>query len=158
MNRTRRLFRKELPATLAACLLAASFTAALLFFWHCRQQLALLDGFCTALIARAPETADAVYTLAKAGNFASVQPGVLSGLGYEAGDFAGGKAVVWRGGLAKLFTGRRAVAGRLGLAAPAAAQPAAAPDYTAGSRPCRRPPAPLGGGVNRRGSPGLPGG
>ena len=89
MNRTRRLFRKELPATLAACLLAASFTACLLFFWHCRQQLALLDGFCTALIARAPETADAVYTLAKAGNFASVQPGVLSGLGYEAGDFAG---------------------------------------------------------------------
>ena len=89
MNRTRRLFRKELPATLAACLLAASFTAGLLFFWHCRQQLALLDGFCTALIARAPETADAVYTLAKAGNFASVQPGVLSGLGYEAGDFAG---------------------------------------------------------------------
>ena len=33
MNRTRRLFRKELPATLAACLLAASFTAGLLFFW-----------------------------------------------------------------------------------------------------------------------------
>lgn len=84
--------RLLLPA--AACLLAAGLTALLLLRWHDRQQLALLDGFCTALVRRAPETADAVYDLAKSGAFSAAGPGVLAGLGYEPEDFSAGAAPV----------------------------------------------------------------
>ena len=84
--------RLLLPA--AACLLAAGLTALLLLRWHDRQQLALLDGFCTALVRLAPETADAVYDLAKSGAFSAAGPGVLAGLGYEPEDFSAGAAPV----------------------------------------------------------------
>ena len=81
---------------LAASLLAVTAAVSLLAFWHSRQQLALLDGFCTALIARAPQSADAVYALAKEGNFtAPGTPGVLSALGYRPGDFADGTGVLY---------------------------------------------------------------
>lgn len=87
MNRSL-LRRMAFPAV---CLVVFSVAAALLAFWSATRQLALLDGFCTALIARAPETADAVYALVKEGNFASATaPGVLTGLGYRPQDFAAG--------------------------------------------------------------------
>ena len=47
-----------LAGALAACLLAAALTAALLGLWHSRRQMALLDGFCTALVDRAPAIAE----------------------------------------------------------------------------------------------------
>ena len=75
----------------AVCLLAAAIAAGLLAFWSAARQLALLDGFCTALVARAPETADAVYALVKEGTFADQSaPGVLTELGYRPRDFAAG--------------------------------------------------------------------
>lgn len=75
----------------AVCLLAAAIAAGLLAFWSAARQLALLDGFCTALVARAPETADAVYALVKEGTFAGQgAPGVLTELGYRPRDFAAG--------------------------------------------------------------------
>lgn len=93
----RKITRCSLPAVLAvaaACLLAAGCTAALLLHWHETQQLALLDGFCTALVQRAPRTAGAVYDLAKDGDFAP-GPGVLAGLGFDAKDLAAGTAPLW---------------------------------------------------------------
>ncbi|WP_303914325.1 hypothetical protein [Subdoligranulum variabile] len=87
MNRSL-LRRMAFPAV---CLLVFSAAAALLAFWYAARQLALLDGFCTALIARAPESADAVYALVKEGSFASAAvPGVLAALGYRPRDFAAG--------------------------------------------------------------------
>lgn len=75
----------------AVCLLAAAMAAGLLAFWSAARQLALLDGFCTALVALAPETADAVYALVKEGTFADQSaPGVLTELGYRPRDFAAG--------------------------------------------------------------------
>ena len=73
------------------CLLAVAVVTGLLAFWSAVRQLALLDGFCTALVARAPETADAVYALVKDGTFAGqAAPGILAALGYRPGDFAAG--------------------------------------------------------------------
>lgn len=87
MNRSL-LRRMAFPAV---CLLVFSAAAALLAFWYAARQLALLDGFCTALIARAPESADAIYALVKEGSFASAAvPGVLAALGYRPRDFAAG--------------------------------------------------------------------
>ena len=75
----------------AVCLLAVAVVTGLLAFWSAIRQLALLDGFCTALVARAPETADAVYALVKDGTFAGqAAPGILAALGYRPGDFAAG--------------------------------------------------------------------
>ena len=75
----------------AVCLLAVAMVAGLLACWSAARQLALLDGFCTALVARAPETADAVYALVKDGTFAGqAAPGVLAALGYRPRDFAAG--------------------------------------------------------------------
>ena len=75
----------------AVCLLAVAVVTGLLAFWSAVRQLALLDGFCTALVARAPETADAVYALVKDGTFAGqAAPGILAALGYRPGDFAAG--------------------------------------------------------------------
>ena len=74
-----------------ACLLTAALTAACFLHWHAQRQLLLLDGFCTALLARAPDCADAVLTQAKIGGCtAPARPGVLAGLGYTAQDFAPG--------------------------------------------------------------------
>ena len=74
-----------------ACLLTAALTAACFLHWHAQRQLLLLDGFCTALLARAPDFADAVLTQAKFGGFtAPAEPGVLADLGYTAQDFAPG--------------------------------------------------------------------
>ena len=73
------------------CLLAVAMVTGLLAFWSAVRQLALLDSFCTALVARAPETADAVYALVKDGTFAGqASPGVLAALGYRPRDFAAG--------------------------------------------------------------------
>lgn len=75
----------------AVCLLAVAVVTGLLAFWSADRQLALLDGFSTALVARAPETADAVYALVKDGTFAGqAAPGILAALGYRPGDFAAG--------------------------------------------------------------------
>lgn len=75
----------------AVCLLAVAMVTGLLAFWSAVRQLALLDSFCTALVARAPETADAVYALVKDGTFAGqASPGVLAALGYRPRDFAAG--------------------------------------------------------------------
>ena len=75
----------------AVCLLAVAVVTGLLAFWTAARQLALLDGFCTTLVARAPETADAVYALVKDGTFAGqASPGVLAALGYRPRDFAAG--------------------------------------------------------------------
>lgn len=75
----------------AVCLLAVALSMALLAFWSAARQLALLDGFCTALIARSPETADTVYALVKEGAFsARTSPGVLTELGYRPRDFSAG--------------------------------------------------------------------
>ena len=75
----------------AVCLLAVAVVTGLLAFWSAVRQLALLDGFCTALVARAPETADVVYALVKDGTFAGqAAPGILAALGYRPGDFAAG--------------------------------------------------------------------
>ena len=75
----------------AVCLLAVAVVTGLLAFWSAVRQLALLDSFCTALVARAPETADAVYALVKDGTFAGqASPGVLAALGYRPRDFAAG--------------------------------------------------------------------
>src|SRR5699024_2963610 len=80
----------------AVWLVSAAAAAGALAFWHSRRQLALLDGFCTALVARAPETADAVYALAKEGGFAAGStPGVLWALGYRPGDFAAGTGLLY---------------------------------------------------------------
>ena len=74
-----------------ACLLTAALTAACFLHWHAQRQLLLLDGFCTALLARAPDCADAVLTQAKFGGFTTpAGPGVLADLGYTAQDFAPG--------------------------------------------------------------------
>lgn len=74
-----------------ACLLTAALTAACFLHWHAQRQLLLLDGFCTALLARAPDCADAVLTQVKFGGFtAPAGPGVLADLGYTAQDFAPG--------------------------------------------------------------------
>lgn len=74
-----------------ACLLTAALTAACFLHWHAQRQLLLLDGFCTALLARAPDCADAVLTQAKFGGFtAPAGPGVLADLGYTTQDFAPG--------------------------------------------------------------------
>ena len=81
--------RRPFCLILAACLLASGLTALLLAGWHARRQLALLDGFCTALVAGAPDTAEAVYRLARQRSFAA-GPGVLAALGYDTGDFAAG--------------------------------------------------------------------
>ncbi len=91
---------------LAACLLAAGLTAALLLRWHEGQQFALLDGFCTALAQRAPQSAGAVCDLVKAGAPAfSRSPGMLAGLGYDAGDLAAGTAPLWAAAGAGLALG-----------------------------------------------------
>ena len=75
----------------AVCLLTVAMAAGLLAFWSAARQLALLDSFCTVLVARAPETADAVYALVKDGTFAGqAAPGILAALGYRPGDFAAG--------------------------------------------------------------------
>ena len=75
----------------AVCLLAVAVVTGLLACWSAARQLALLDGFCTALVARAPETADAVYALVKDGTLAGqASPGVLAALGYRPRDFAAG--------------------------------------------------------------------
>lgn len=75
----------------AVCLLAVAMAVGLLACWSAARQLALLDGFCTALVARAPETADAVYALVKDGTFTGqASPGVLAALGYRPRDFAAG--------------------------------------------------------------------
>ena len=75
----------------AVCLLAVAVVTGLLAFWSAARQLALLDSFCTVLVARAPETADAVYALVKDGTFAGqAAPGILAALGYRPGDFAAG--------------------------------------------------------------------
>lgn len=75
----------------AVCLLAVALSMALLAFWSAARQMALLDGFCTALIARSPETADTVYALVKEGAFsARTSPGVLTELGYRPRDFSAG--------------------------------------------------------------------
>lgn len=75
----------------AVCLLAVAVVTGLLAFWTAARQLALLDDFCTALVARAPETAGAVYALVKDGTFAGQEaPGVLAALGYRPRDFAAG--------------------------------------------------------------------
>lgn len=75
----------------AVCLLAVAVVTGLLACWSTARQLALLDGFCTALVARAPEAADAVYALVKDGTFAGqAAPGVLAALGYRPRDFAAG--------------------------------------------------------------------
>ena len=71
-----------LAGALAACLLAAALTAALLGLWHSRRQMALLDGFCTALVDRAPAIAEDVYALVKEGGYAP-GPGVLAARGYR---------------------------------------------------------------------------
>ena len=71
-----------LAGALAACLLAAALTAALLGLWHSRRQMALLDGFCTALVDRAPAVAEDVYALVKEGGYAP-GPGVLAARGYR---------------------------------------------------------------------------
>lgn len=91
---------------LAACLLAACLTAALLLRWHEGQQFALLDAFCTALAQRAPQSAGAVCDLVKAGAPAlSRSPGMLAGLGYDAGDLAAGTAPLWAAAGAGLALG-----------------------------------------------------
>lgn len=110
MNRTNMTGKKQhgpavLAGVLAACLLAAGLTALLLLYWHDRQQLALLDGFCTALVRRAPETADAVYDLAKSGDFPATESGVLAGLGYRARDLAAGGGPVLAAALAGTLLG-----------------------------------------------------
>lgn len=75
----------------AVCLLTVAMAAGLLAFWSAARQLALLDSFCTVLVARAPETADAVYALVKDRAFAGrAAPGILAALGYRPGDFAAG--------------------------------------------------------------------
>lgn len=75
----------------AVCLLTVAMAAGLLAFWSAARQLALLDSFCTVLVARAPETADAVYALVKDRTFAGrAAPGVLAELGYRPRDFAAG--------------------------------------------------------------------
>lgn len=75
----------------AVCLLAVAVVTGLLACWSAARQLALLDGFCTALVARAPETADAIYALVKDGTLAGqASPGVLAELGYRPRDFAAG--------------------------------------------------------------------
>lgn len=75
----------------AVCLLTVAMAAGLLAFWSAARQLAVLDGFCTALVALAPETAEAVYALVKDGNFTGqATPGVLAELGYRPRDFAAG--------------------------------------------------------------------
>ena len=75
----------------AVCLLAVAVVTGLLAFWSAARQLALLDSFCTVLVARAPETADAVYALVKDGTFAGqAAPGILAALGSRPGDFAAG--------------------------------------------------------------------
>ena len=119
---------------LAACLLASGLTALLLAGWHARRQLALLDGFCTALVAGAPDTAEAVYRLARQRSFAA-DPGVLAALGYDAGDFAAGGRGAGGSGRGRPCAGRRT--DRAGLdAVPAGAGAAAAPaDRRAGDRP-----------------------
>ena len=110
MNRTNMTGKKQhgpavLAGVLAACLLAAGLTALLLLYWHDRQQLALLDGFCTALVRRASETADAVYDLAKSGDFPATESGVLAGLGYRARDLAAGGGPVLAAALAGTLLG-----------------------------------------------------
>ena len=87
MNRSL-LRRMAVPAV---CLLAVSAAAALLAFWSSSRQLALLDSFCTALIARAPGSAGTVCALVKEGAFAAQPaPGILTELGYRPRDFAAG--------------------------------------------------------------------
>ena len=89
-----------LAGALAACLLAAALTAALLGLWHSRRQMALLDGFCTALVAGAPDTAEAVYRLARQRRYpvrltvpaetglpASLSAGTLSPVRADSSDF-----------------------------------------------------------------------
>lgn len=105
MKHTRRAQRAApVCLILAACLLASGLTALLLAGWHARRQLALLDGFCTALVAGAPDTAEAVYRLARQRSFAA-GPGVLAALGYDAGDFAAGAGVMAAAAAAGLALG-----------------------------------------------------
>lgn len=109
---TRRIFRRAVRAlppvlgVLAVCLLVLSAASGALAYLYGRRQLALLDGFCTALVARAPETADAVYALAKEGGFAaSDTPGVLARLGYRPRDFAAGTGVLYAAAAGALALG-----------------------------------------------------
>ena len=105
MKHTRRAQRAApVCLILAACLLASGLTALLLAGWHARRQLALLDGFCTALVAGAPDTAEAVYRLARQRSFAA-GPGVLAALGYDAGDFAAGAGALAAAAAAGLALG-----------------------------------------------------
>lgn len=107
----------------AVCLLAVAVVTGLLAFWSAARQLALLDGFCTALVARAPETADAVYALAKEGGFAAGStPGVLWALGYRPGDFAAGTGLLYAAAALGLGLGVALLAGGWFLARRSAAR------------------------------------
>ena len=107
----------------AVWLVSAAAAAGALAFWHSRRQLALLDGFCTALVARAPETADAVYALAKEGGFAAGStPGVLWALGYRPGDFAAGTGLLYAAAALGLGLGVALLAGGWFLARRSAAR------------------------------------
>lgn len=101
----------------AVCLLAVGAALTLLACWSASRQLTLLDGFCTALIARAPETADAVCALVKEGNFAAqATPGVLTDLGYRPRDFAAGTGWLYAVAGAALGVGTTLLAAGLFLA------------------------------------------
>ena len=105
----------------AVCLLAVAMVAGLLACWSAARQLALLDGFCTALVARAPETADAVYALVKDGTFAGqAAPGVLAALGYRPRDFAAGTGWLFAVAGAALALGLALLSGALFLSRRAA--------------------------------------
>lgn len=108
-------FRRVSPLLLgglAVCLLAVSAAAGMLACLYGRRQLALLDGFCTALVTRAPETADAVYALAKEGGFTLSQvPGVLAERGYRPADFAAGAGILYAAAAAGLALGLSLLAG-----------------------------------------------
>lgn len=148
MNRSL-LRRMAFPAV---CLLVFSAAAALLAFWYAARQLALLDGFCTALIARAPESADAVYALVKEGSFASAAvPGVLAALGYRPRDFAAGTGWLYAVAGGGLSLGG-CPAGRDLASFPPGCRPAAAEAHRiAGSCPHRPPPDPAHRGRDDRG-------
>lgn len=119
MNRS---FLRRL-AVPAVCLLAVSAAAALLAFWSASRQLALLDSFCTALIARAPDSADTVCALVKEGAFAAQPaPGILTELGYRPRDFAAGTGWLYGAAGVGLAVGAALLAGGVVLSRRAAAR------------------------------------
>ena len=122
----------------AVCLLAVAVVTGLLAFWSAARQLALLDGFCTALVARAPETADAVYALVKDRAFAGrAAPGVLAELGYRPRDFAAGTGWLFAVAGATLALGFALLGGAFFPFPPGRPPAAAAADPPAGGRPHR---------------------